>query len=63
MKKNIKFIISWIMYIIGFIDYVIFLNLTKSVSDEAWWYTIGASFGVLLFCIGIFNTLEYLKEN
>ena len=50
-KKNIKFIIGWIMNIIGFIEYVAFLTASKNISEEAWLYTIGASVGVALFCL------------
>lgn len=51
MSRKSKNIISWIMYGIGFMMYVIFLSMNDSISSEAWWNTVGASFGVLLFCM------------
>ena len=49
MKKNdLKYIISWIMYFVGFILYVVFISLANGISDEAWLYAIGASIGVLI---------------
>lgn len=49
MKKNIKYIISWIIYLVGFIGYIVFLSAAHDISTEAWLYAIGASVGVLLF--------------
>ena len=52
MKKNdLKYIISWIMYIVGFILYVVFMRLANGISDEAWLYAMGASIGVLIFTL------------
>lgn len=51
MSQKTKNIIGWIMYGIGFVMYVVFLNMNDNISQEAWWNTIGACFGVLLFCI------------
>ena len=52
MKKNdLKFIVSWIMYFVGFILYVIFMSLANEISDEAWLYAMGASIGVLIFTL------------
>ena len=50
-KKNIKYIVGWIMYFVGFIGYVAFLTASKNISEQAWLYTIGASVGVVLFCL------------
>lgn len=46
-----KYIISCIMYIIGFVMYISFLIAARNISTEAWGYAIGASFGVLLFTL------------
>ena len=52
MKKNkIKYILSWIMYAIGFVMYVVFMELLNGISDTAWLYAMGASLGVLLFTL------------
>ena len=52
MKKNdLKYIISWIMYLVGFVVYVVFMRLANGISDEAWLYAMGASIGVLIFTI------------
>ena len=52
MKKNdLKYIISWIIYFVGFIVYVVFMALINEISDEAWLYAIGASIGVLTFTL------------
>ena len=52
MKKNdLKYIISWIMYFVGFVIYLVFLRLAHGISDEAWLYVIGASIGVLIFTL------------
>lgn len=49
MKKNdLKYIISWIMYFVGFVIYVVFMRLANGISDEAWLYAMGASIGVLI---------------
>ena len=50
MKKNdLKYIISWIMYFVGFVIYVVFMRLANGISDEAWLYAMGTSIGVLIF--------------
>ena len=52
MKKNdLKYIISWITYIVGFILYVVFLAMANRISDEAWLYAFGASIGALIFTL------------
>ena len=52
MKKNdLKHIISWIMYLVGFILYVVFMRFVNGISDEAWLYAMGASIGVLIFTL------------
>lgn len=52
MKKNdLKYIISWIMYLVGFILYVVFMSLANGISDAAWLYAMGASVGVLISTI------------
>ena len=51
MSQESKNIISIIVYIIGFVMYVIFLTLNNHISTEAWLNTIGACFGTLLFCL------------
>lgn len=50
MKKNyLKHIISWIVYLVGFVVYVVFMRLANGISDEAWLYATGASIGALIF--------------
>lgn len=56
-KNNYKYILSWIMYLIGFVMYFIFMRLANGISDEAWLYAMGASIGVLIFTLG-----GYLRE-
>ena len=52
MKKNdLKHIISWIMYFVGFVIYVVFMRFANGISDEAWLYAMGASIGVLIFTL------------
>lgn len=50
-KKRITNILSWILYIIGFIVFVVFLSVVHNVSEEAWLYAIGSDVGVALFCL------------
>ena len=50
-KQKIEYILSWIIYFIGFIIYLIFLNKVKDINEQAWAYSILSSFGVVLFCI------------
>ena len=58
MKKNdLKHIISWIMYLVGFVVYVVFMRLANGISHEARSYAMGASIGVLIFTLS-----EYLKQ-
>ena len=42
-----------VMWAIGFIVYVLCLNLSHNISDAAWLYTIGASLGTMTFIFGI----------
>lgn len=57
-KSNFKYIASAIMYVIGFIMYVVFLSLIQNqFGTTAWWYGIGCSVGVLLFCMS-----SYIKR-
>ena len=52
MDKDIfKHVLSWIMYVVGFIVYVVFMRLENGISDEAWLYAMGASIGVLIFTL------------
>ena len=52
MKKNdLKYIISWIMYFVGFVIYVAFLAIANRISNEAWLYAFGASIGALIFTL------------
>ena len=52
MKKNdLKYIISWIMYFVGFVIYVVFMRFANGISDETWLYAMGASIGVLIFTL------------
>ena len=44
-------IISWIMYFVGFVVYIVFMRLANGISDEAWLYAMGASIGVLIFTL------------
>ena len=58
MKKNdLKHIISWIMYLVGFVVYVVFMSLANGISDETWLYAMGASIGVLIFTL-----IGYLRQ-
>jgi len=40
--KKVK-IIKLLVYLLGFIGFVILCSLSKAISIDAWWYTIGAS--------------------
>ena len=52
MKKNdLKYIISWIIYLVGFIVYIVFLAMANRISDEAWLYALGASIGAIIFTL------------
>ena len=52
MKKNdLKHIISWIMYLVGFVVYVVFMRLANGISDEAWLYAMGASIGISILAL------------
>ena len=52
MKKNdLKHIISWIMYLVGFVVYVVFMRLASGISDEAWLYAMGASIGISILAL------------
>ena len=57
-KEKVKFVVSWIMYIVGFIMWCVFLYMNNNISTEAWLNTIGAGAGVLLFCLS-----ETVREN
>lgn len=50
-KEKVKFVVSWIMYIVGFIMWCVFLAMNNNISTEAWLNTIGAGVGVLLFSL------------
>lgn len=50
-NKNITYILSWILYVIGFIGFVAFLSAVHNVSEDAWMYAIGSNVGVTLFCL------------
>lgn len=50
-KDVLKHVLSWIMYVVGFILYVVFMRLANGISDEAWLYAMGASIGVLIFTL------------
>lgn len=50
MSEKTKIIISFVMYLIGFIIYIVFLHKNNLISWDAWLNTLGACFGVLLFC-------------
>lgn len=51
-KSNFNIIVAAILYVVGFVGWVVFLSLLKNQYDTtAWLYGIGAGFGVLLFCI------------
>lgn len=52
MKKNkITYILSWILYVIGFIGFVAFLSVVRNVNEEAWIYAIGSNVSVAMFCL------------
>ena len=52
MNKDIlKCVLSWVVYAIGFIIYVVFMKLANGISDEAGWYAFGASFGTMIFTL------------
>lgn len=50
-KQKIKYILSWILYFVGFAIYVIFLNKVNDINEQAWIYSILSSLGAVLFCI------------
>lgn len=50
-KNNYKYILSWIIYLIGFVMFVVFLSLANRIGDEAWLYAMGASIGALIFAL------------
>lgn len=50
-NKNITYILSWILYAIGFIGFVAFLSAVNNISEDAWMYAIGSNVGVALFCL------------
>lgn len=50
-KKEVMYILSWILYVIGFIGFVAFLSVVRNVSEDAWIYAIGSNVGVTLFCL------------
>ena len=50
-KNDLKYIISWIIYLVGFVIYIIFLELANGISDEAWLYALGASIGISIFTL------------
>lgn len=52
--KVAKIVISSLLYTIGFVGFCTFLNFAKGVSNEAWWYSVGASASVFLFTTGIY---------
>lgn len=52
-----NYIISWIMYFVGFVIYIVFISLANGISDEAWLYALGASIGVLIITLS-----EYLRQ-
>lgn len=50
-KNNYKYILSWIMYIIGFVMYAVFMRMANGISNEVWLYALGSSIGVLIFTL------------
>ena len=56
-KDFVKCVLNRIMYIIGLIIYVVFVRLANGISDEAGWYALGASFGVMIFTLS-----EYFRK-
>lgn len=50
-KDNLKTVLSWIMYLVGFVVFVAFMDLANGIGNEAWIYAIGASVGVLIFTL------------
>ena len=52
MKKNdLKKIIGWIMYFVGFVVYLVFMKLAIGISNEAWLYAMGASIGISILAL------------
>ena len=52
MKKNdLKKIIGWIMYFVGFVVYLVFMRLANGISNEAWLYAMGASIGISILAL------------
>lgn len=48
-KRKFEYILSWVMYFLGFIGYIAFLSAIHNIDETAWLYAIGASTGVFLF--------------
>lgn len=54
MKKgNIRHIVALLMYCVGFVGFMVFLNFAKSISNEAMLYAIGAAFSAYMFGVGV----------
>lgn len=45
---------GWIMIIIGFVIYIMCLDLVGDISGEAWLYAFFASIGAVLFTNGLY---------
>ena len=55
MKKDkIKFILSWVLYFIGFIMYVFFMHKVNVISPLAHRYAFLSMIGIILFMVGAF---------
>ena len=50
-KQKMKYILSFILYFVGFTMYAIFLHKVNEINEQAWIYSILSSLGVVLFCI------------
>lgn len=47
--ENYKYVLCWIMYIIGLICFGVFESKIRNIDERAWRYSIGASVGAALF--------------
>ena len=51
MSEKIKFVVSWIVCLIGFVLWCMFLYKNQNISTDAYLNTVWAGLGVLLFTL------------
>ena len=55
MKNNKNKWIGVLLYVVGFIGYITFLEFLNTVGgDECWWYGIGISVSIIFVISGMF---------